>query len=115
MKTHGKRGTYNRGCRCAKCTRANADYVTSVNKRKNNNWRVSAVGVAVLLRDLVSKGVTLSLIASLCGRHPRCLNRIMNGRQEKIYESTRAAVVEAERVILAKLAAQLREKRRSNG
>lgn len=89
---HPSRSSYLTGCRCAPCTRANADYQEQRRQRiaagHVPDVHVDARPARMHLLDLQRLGVGIDSIASAADVHQTAVMAVRSGRRRRIRQST---------------------------
>lgn len=99
--SHGRRTTYQAGCRCLQCRRGNASYQTQIRQAKAKGQRLPGMRVSASqtwrrIRLLRIEGFTLAELARRLGLHAPMLQfdtRVVTVRTEQRMEAFYVAVM----------------------
>jgi len=93
---HGRRRTYQRGCRCTPCRAANAAYVQAgrLGTRKPRPPLVSAKDAKAHLKHLQAQGVGHRQAARLCGLSSRLIREVRSGDRKTITADLRGRILD---------------------
>lgn len=95
-RAHGDRLRYLAGCRCADCRRANSAYETRrAQARKAGDWNglVAADRARAHLAALSAKGLGYRVVADVADVSRSVLQKIINGRRQKVRALTERAIL----------------------